>query len=527
ARYQEAAKMMAEFVAQQSNKLAEDALKRDDMQAAEFWGPRGVGRAALHALGGGILGGVNDVSGMIKAAFGGAASTLIAAHVKALVDDMIDKAGLGGTEAGRSLANIVSGGIVAGLTSAVGGGDAAAYATHEFRYNYLTSQQLDKAINVRKKIAQCQQTLRCNQAELDRLTRQDREYVEQSASNTRTLIENCQKAAQGAACQQGMKDAIAYGKSLEQEYRSGSASWESTAGFSSKSSIYDYDLLLYRSLVEAQASGKKPDAAIRDFLTDFARQEGRVDSLLDALGVVGGAAVCTSGAGTPACVAGILAAISSANHLSADAQKAVTGKEARTVLVAALVDRLDYTKEQAEKLQFYIDIGVIAVTVGAGGYKIAVDAKRLAKADQALVKLDSNATKGGVPNNWSRLSPAGAQVNTPKGFTTYRTPDGDIVHVSPGGLIYGPGSVHGDRVSHVLDHTTPNPNKTTHTVFNGQGDDALALIDEAWSRKGAPVSGDPGAYIVPMGRIVGTAGETNVRVVVKPGTSEIITAYPQ
>ena len=73
--------------------------------------------------------------------------------------------------------------------------------------------------------------------------------------------------------------------------------------------------------------------------------------------------------------------------MSADVQKAVTGQEARTALVAALVDRLDYTKEQAEKLQFYIDIGVIAVTVGAGGYKIAVDAKRLAKADETVAHL--------------------------------------------------------------------------------------------------------------------------------------------
>ncbi|PRA75776.1 hypothetical protein CQ054_22665 [Ochrobactrum sp. MYb29] len=284
---------------------------------------------------------------------------------------------------------------IRGLPNLNSGGDAAAYATHEFRYNYLTSQQLDKAIDTRKKIAQCQQTLRCERAEIDRLISLDREYVERSASNTRTLIETCQKAAQGAACQQGMKDAMSYGKRLEHEYQSGGASWEGAAGFSNKNSIYDYDLLLYRSLVEAQATGKQPDAAIRDFLTDFAKQEGRVGSLLDALGVVGGAAVCASGAGTPACVAGILAAISSANHLSADAQKAVTGQEARTVLVAALVDRLDYTKEQAEKLQFYIDIGVIAVTVGAGGYKIAVDAKRLAKTDQALVKLNTSGTNNG------------------------------------------------------------------------------------------------------------------------------------
>ena len=123
---------------------------------------------------------------------------------------------------------------------------------------------------------------------------------------------------------------------------------------------------------------------------------------------MGGAAVCASGAGTPACVAGILAAISSANHLSADAQKAVTGQEARTVLVSALVDRLDYTKEQAEKLQFYIDIGVIAVTVGAGGYKIAVDAKRLAKADQALVKLNTSAV--------NRVGPTATRTGRPIEF---------------------------------------------------------------------------------------------------------------
>ena len=234
-----------------------------------------------------------------------------------------------------------------------------------------------------------------------------------------------------------MKDAIAYGKRLEHEYRSGGASWEGAAGFSNKNSIYDYDLLLYRSLLEAQATGKKPDAAIRDFLTDFAKQEGRVGSLLDALGVVGGAAVCTSGAGTPACVAGILAAISSANHLSGDIQKAVRGQEARTVLVAALVDRLKYTKEQAEKLQFYIDIGVIAVTVGAGGYKIAVDAKRLEKADQALVKLNSDASKGVVVDvsNVRKGTPEYEALNNPKPNATTELSNGTTFKTGAGGYV--------------------------------------------------------------------------------------------
>ena len=86
--------------------------------------------------------------------------------------------------------------------------------------------------------------------------------------------------------------------------------------------------------------------------------------------------------------------------------------------------------------------------------------------------------------------------------------------------------MHGDRLTHVLDHTQPNPDKATHTVFNAQGNDALALVDEAWSLKGAPEVGDPGAYIIPMGRVVGTTGETSIKVVVKPGTNEIITAYP-
>ena len=98
---------------------------------------------------------------------------------------------------------------------------------------------------------------------------------------------------------------------------------------------------------------------------------------------------------------------------------------------------------------------------------------------------------------------------------------------TPGGLIYGQGSIEGNRVKHVLEHAVPNPNKSTHSVFNMPKNQILKTIDEAWAKKGVPVPGDSGAYVVPMGRVVGTAGEANIRVVVKPGTNEIITAYPQ
>ncbi|WP_163264825.1 hypothetical protein [Chelativorans alearense] len=68
--------------------------------------------------------------------------------------------------------------------------------------------------------------------------------------------------------------------------------------------------------------------------------------------------------------------------------------------------------------------------------------------------------------------------------------------------------------------------KPKHSVFNTQDDNALALVDEAWAMRGAPDPKDPGAYVVDMGRPIGTSGETSIRIIVKPGTTEVITAYP-
>jgi hypothetical protein len=48
--------------------------------------------------------------------------------------------------------------------------------------------------------------------------------------------------------------------------------------------------------------------------------------------------------------------------------------------------------------------------------------------------------------------------------------------------------------------------------------EVLGVVDEAWRAKGSPLPNDPGAYVVSMGRTIGTA--------VRPGTNQIITAYP-
>jgi DNA-binding transcriptional MerR regulator len=97
---------------------------------------------------------------------------------------------------------------------------------------------------------------------------------------------------------------------------------------------------------------------------------------------------------------------------------------------------------------------------------------------------------------------------------------------SPAGLIYGRDNNFGNRVCHVLSHMVPDPTKPTHSVFSVRTHEVLDLVDEAWRKRGASVPGDQGAFVVPMGRVVGTNNETSVRVVVEAGTTNIITAYP-
>jgi hypothetical protein len=97
---------------------------------------------------------------------------------------------------------------------------------------------------------------------------------------------------------------------------------------------------------------------------------------------------------------------------------------------------------------------------------------------------------------------------------------------SSGGLVYGPDKVFGNRVHHVLAHAIPDPSKPMHSVFNVERRKILALVDEAWGMRGASISGDPGAFVIRMGRTVGTAGESAVKIIVRPGTNQIITAYP-
>ncbi len=107
---------------------------------------------------------------------------------------------------------------------------------------------------------------------------------------------------------------------------------------------------------------------------------------------------------------------------------------------------------------------------------------------------------------------------------------GDGVWKSKEGLIYVQGSKDGNRILHVLEHASPDPTKPLHTVFNVSKDRVLDIIDEAWSMrnrvKATLQKNGNQVFNIPMRRVVGTNGETSIRIVVKNGTSEVVTAFP-
>jgi RHS repeat-associated protein len=101
---------------------------------------------------------------------------------------------------------------------------------------------------------------------------------------------------------------------------------------------------------------------------------------------------------------------------------------------------------------------------------------------------------------------------------------------SPGGLVYGQGSAQGNRVLHILDHTVANPAKPVHSIFSVPRNQVIGLVDEAWaarSGQGVPQANGNRVWTVGMGRQVGTGGQTAIQIVVRDGTTEIITAFPK
>ena len=104
---------------------------------------------------------------------------------------------------------------------------------------------------------------------------------------------------------------------------------------------------------------------------------------------------------------------------------------------------------------------------------------------------------------------------------------GENTWESAAGLLYEGLDKKGlNRIEHVLLHAELNPAKKVHTMFNVERNKVLELVDEAWLRRGSVLPDDPNVYIVPMERVIGSAGEEAIRLVIEVGTNKVVTAYP-
>ena len=94
--------------------------------------------------------------------------------------------------------------------------------------------------------------------------------------------------------------------------------------------------------------------------------------------------------------------------------------------------------------------------------------------------------------------------------------------------MYGQGSAHGSRVKHVLDHLVANPAKPTHSIFNVDRTKLIGTIDEAFAKCGAGVPQANGnrMFEIDMGRVIGVNGERRIRLILRDGTNNVITAFP-
>lgn len=113
---------------------------------------------------------------------------------------------------------------------------------------------------------------------------------------------------------------------------------------------------------------------------------------------------------------------------------------------------------------------------------------------------------------------------------------------SPAGLIYGPGGSEGRRIDHIMRHAEDDPARPVHGVFDGDREEILALLDDAYRlalERGPPVQveqdGARTVYTIDMKRRVGFVGgeagrrdghpdATHIRLVLEG--RDVITAFP-
>ncbi|WP_244616989.1 MULTISPECIES: hemagglutinin repeat-containing protein [unclassified Rhizobium] len=206
---------MAGLVGDISSNLYKQALQRGDDAAADLWKEGGEGRALLHAIGSGILGGVNGWEGAIKGALGAGTSSLLTPAIAALVKGILKDSTLSDQDK-QTLANLIGTSLSSAVAGAVGGGEGASYGGAQYQFNYLTHKELDEAnkerADLQKKIANCQASLGngCSAQTLsdleDNLQFSVAYYRQLSDANNASLVKACAASFSSAACVAGRAD---------------------------------------------------------------------------------------------------------------------------------------------------------------------------------------------------------------------------------------------------------------------------------------------------------------------------------
>ncbi len=118
------------------------------------------------------------------------------------------------------------------------------------------------------------------------------------------------------------------------------------------------------------------------------------------------------------------------------------------------------------------------------------------------------------------------------------------VFVSTAGLRYRPGSQEGHRIDHVLRHSQDDTSRPVHGVFDGDRDEILAVIDEAYlitQERGPPdVTSEEQdrrtVWTIDLGRRIGYVGGQSgqrknrptahhIKLILENG-SNVVSAYP-
>ena len=156
--YDDAAAKAAKMIGDYASDRYTEAYKNDNKAEMEFWKEGGNGPAILHAIAGGLLGGVNDFSGMLSGMAGGAMSAKLAPEIHKLVEQFVQDAGLTGAAADL-MVNSITGSILQGLGAATGG-TGAAYAGNTYQNNYLQHYQIEEFV---EELAACRSDAACEQ----------------------------------------------------------------------------------------------------------------------------------------------------------------------------------------------------------------------------------------------------------------------------------------------------------------------------------------------------------------------------